>query len=270
MFVGYGEQGYLDLLKYVLENGESRVDRTGVGTLMIPGAVLEFDLEHSYPLITTKKIYFKGVAHELLWMLRGDSNIKYLQDNNVHIWDEWADQNGDLGPVYGVQWRKWLNSDGVEVDQIANVIESLKTAPYSRRHLVSAWNVGDLPQMHLPPCHFAFQFTIFNEKLNCHLTMRSCDEKLGAPFNIASYALLTYMIAQIVGRKPGKLTMSTNDTHIYSNHIEQVKLQLSRTPYPFPKLELDPSIKNIDDFRYEHFKLIDYKSHPKIEAPIAV
>jgi thymidylate synthase len=270
MFVGKEESGYLELLKYILDNGDYRIDRTGVGTRMIPHAVLEFDLQSSFPLLTTKKVFFKGVAHELLWMLRGDSNIQYLNQHSVHIWDEWADQNGDLGPVYGSQWRNWLNLEGRKIDQISELIEALKASPYSRRHLVSAWNVGEIEHMHLPPCHFAFQFTIFKEKLNCHMTMRSVDTFLGMPFNIASYALLTRMIASQVGREAGSLFLTANDCHLYENHIEQVKEQLTREPLEFPKLELDDSIKSIDDFKYEHIRLIDYKSHSKIGAPIAI
>jgi thymidylate synthase len=237
---------------------------------MIPHAVLEFDLRERFPLLTTKKVFFKGVAHELLWMLKGDSNIKYLNEHNVRIWDEWADQNGDLGPVYGVQWRKWMNLEGRKIDQISEVIESIRKNPYSRRHLVSAWNVGEVEHMHLPPCHFAFQFTVFNEQLNCHLTMRSVDSFLGMPFNIASYALLTRMIAQVVGRQPGKLFLTANDCHIYLNHVEQVQEQLTREPLELPTLELDPTITAIDDFKYNHFNLVNYQSHSKIEAPIAV
>ena len=202
MFVGKEERGYLDLLQHIIDNGEFHQDRTGVGTRMAPHAVLEFDISERFPLLTTKKVFFKGVAHELLWMLRGDSNIKYLNDHNVHIWDEWADQNGDLGPIYGVQWRNWMNLEGRKIDQIREVIDSLKNTPHSRRHLVSAWNVGEVEHMHLPPCHFAFQFTVYKNKLNCHLTQRSGDAFLGIPFNIASYALLTRMISQVVGIQP--------------------------------------------------------------------
>lgn len=270
MFTGKEEAGYLALLQHVLDNGEARMDRTGVGTIMSAHSVLEFDLSDRFPLITTKKVFFKGVAYELLWMLRGESNIKYLNDNNVHIWDEWADQNGDLGPVYGVQWRNWMNLEGRKIDQISEVITSLKKSPYSRRHLVSAWNAGEVDHMHLPPCHFAFQFTVFKGRLNCHLTMRSADEFLGKPFNIASYALLTRIISQVTEIPPGTLYVTAHDSHIYSNHIEQVKEQLTRTPYDFPRLEIDQSIKSIDDFRYEHLKLVDYKHHSKIDAPIAV
>lgn len=270
MFIGKEEQGYLYLLKHIVDRGEARMDRTGVGTRMIPHAVLEFDLSERFPLLTTKKVFFKGVAYELLWMLRGDSNIKYLNDHNVNIWDEWADQNGDLGPVYGVQWRTWMNLDGRKIDQISEVIDSLKKSPYSRRHLVSAWNVGEVEYMHLPPCHFAFQFTIFKEKLNCHLVQRSGDVLLGVPFNIASYALLTRLVAQAVGREPGNLYHTIHDAHLYENHLEQVNEQLTREPFAFPRLELDSSISNIDDFRYEHIRLVDYKSHARIDAPVAV
>jgi thymidylate synthase len=270
MFVGKEERGYLELLKYIIDEGEARIDRTGVGTRMIPHAVLEFDISDRFPLLTTKRVFFKGVAYELLWMLKGDSNIKYLNDHNVHIWDEWADQNGDLGPVYGVQWRTWMNLEGRKIDQIAEVIESLKNSPYSRRHLVSAWNAGEVEHMHLPPCHFAFQFTVFKNKLNCHMVQRSGDAFLGIPFNIASYALLTRMIAQVVGIEPGMLYHTIHDAHIYENHIEQVAEQLSREPYQFPRLELNKEITKIDDFKYEHMRVIDYQSHAKIEAPIAV
>jgi thymidylate synthase len=270
MFVGNEESGYLGLLQHILDHGESRVDRTGVGTKMIPHAVLEFDLGEKFPLLTTKKVFFKGVAYELLWMLRGDSNIKYLNDNNIHIWDEWADRNGDLGPVYGAQWRNWMNLEGRHIDQISEVISSLKKSPYSRRHIVSAWNVGEVEHMHLPPCHFAFQFTVFKNRLNCHMVQRSGDVFLGIPFNIASYALLTRMIAQVVGMEPGTLYHTIHDAHLYENHIDQVREQLGRTPLPLPSLELDSSISKIDDFRYEHIKLVGYNSHPKIEAPIAI
>jgi thymidylate synthase len=270
MFIGSEEVGYLNLLNYILDNGEARIDRTGVGTRMIPHAILEFDLSTRFPLLTTKKVFFKGVAYELLWMLRGDSNIKYLNDHNIHIWDEWSDQNGDLGPVYGVQWRTWMNLDGHKIDQIAEVVNSLKSAPYSRRHIVSAWNVGEIDHMHLPPCHFAFQFTVFKGKLNCHLVQRSGDVFLGIPFNIASYALLTRMIAQVVNMEPGSLFHTIHDAHLYENHITQVGEQLTRNPHPFPQLELNEAITDINDFRYEHMRLIDYKHHDKIEAPVAV
>jgi len=270
MFVGEDERGYLGLLKHVLDNGEYRVDRTGVGTRMIPHAVLEFNIKDAFPLLTTKKVFFKGVAYELLWMLRGDSNIKYLNDYNVHIWDEWADQNGDLGPIYGVQWRSWMNLDGRKIDQIAEVIEGLKRSPYSRRHLVSAWNVGEIEYMHLPPCHFSFQFTVFKERLNCHLYQRSQDLCLGAPFNIASYALLTYMIAKLVGMQPGVLYTTVADAHIYETHTAGALEQIGREPFEFPRLEISGEQKSIDDFKYEDFKVVNYKSHDKIDMPIAI
>lgn len=270
MFVGKEERGYLDLLQYIIDNGDFRQDRTGVGTRMIPHAVLEFDLSKSFPVLTTKKVFFKGVAYELLWMLGGDSNIKYLNDHNVHIWDEWADMNGDLGPIYGVQWRNWMNLEGRRIDQIYEVIESLKKTPYSRRHLVSAWNVGEVEHMHLPPCHFAFQFTIYKDRLNCHLYQRSQDLGLGAPFNIASYALLTCMVANLIGRRPGTLFTTVADAHIYESHIDAIKVQLTRSPYEFPTLNILGDHSNIDDFKYEDFKLDNYKCYDKIVMDVAV
>lgn len=270
MFTGIGERGYLDLIRHIIEDGEHRVDRTGVGTRMIPHSVLEFDLEDEFPLITTKRVFFKGVVHELLWMLRGDGNIKYLNDNGVTIWDEWADMNGDLGPIYGVQWRKWMNMKGECIDQIAGVVDNIKQAPYSRRHLVSAWNVGEIDDMNLPPCHFAFQFTVFKNRLNCHLYQRSQDIGLGAPFNIASYALLTMMVAHLTGYDAGKLFMTVADAHIYENHVEQLGVQMNREPLQFPGLKLTRTHSHIDDFTFDSFELIDYKSHDPIKMSIAV
>jgi len=277
--VSSGEQQYLDLLQDVLNNGVKRDDRTGVGTLSVFGRQLRFDLRSKFPLLTTKRVWFKGVAHELLWLLSGDTNIKYLVDNDVHIWDEWADKNGDLGRVYGAQWRGWrgkvwdkecLDYKHIRVDQIAQVIASIKTNPNSRRHVVSAWNVGELDQMALQPCHYTFQFYVANEELSCMMTMRSCDLFLGCPFNIASYALLTHMIAQVCGLRAGELTVSLGDSHIYLNHQDQVKEQLSRNLYDLPVLKLNPNITNIDDFKFEDIIVDGYKCHPTIKAPIAV
>lgn len=274
---------YLDLLKYVLDNGTIRKDRTGTGTVGVFGLQSRYNLSEGFPAVTTKRLWFKGVVHELLWFLKGDANIKYLQDNGVHIWDEWADENGFLGPIYGVQWRRWGGEDYLTVknrglkrektegiDQIKNVIESIKTDPYSRRHIVSAWNVEEIEYMSLPPCHTMFQFHVSEGKLSCQLYQRSCDFFLGCPFNIASYALLTHMIAQVCGLDVGDFIHTIGDGHIYLSHIEQVKEQLSRDPLQLPKLWLNPNIKNIDDFKFEDIKLIDYQHHPAIDAPIAV
>jgi thymidylate synthase len=267
---------YLDLMREIYHGGSQRLDRTGTGTKSIFGTQMRFNLEEGFPLLTTKRVWMKGVVHELLWFLKGDTNVKYLQENGVRIWDEWADQNGDLGPVYGWQWRKWNDpqnhEDGLSygIDQIAYVINDLKTNPYSRRHIVSAWNPQQIPDMKLPPCHCLFQFHVQDDKLNCQLYQRSCDWFLGVPFNIASYALLTHMVAQVVGLKPGIFVHTGGDAHLYLNHFQQVEEQLRREPYPFPKLELNTDIKNIDNFKYEDVKLVDYKCHPKIDAQIAI
>ncbi|MDU0330113.1 MULTISPECIES: thymidylate synthase [Paenibacillus] len=261
---------YLDLLEDVLENGTPKEDRTGVGTRSVFGRQLRFDLNEGFPLVTTKRIHLKSVIHELLWFLRGDTNIAYLKEHGVRIWDEWADENGDLGPVYGSQWRSWEAPDGRKIDQIANVVEAIKKNPDSRRHLVSAWNVAEVDQMKLPPCHFVFQFYVANGKLSCMLTMRSVDTFLGLPFNIASYALLTHMIAQQCDLEVGEFIWSGGDVHIYNNHIEQVKTQLEREPYPLPKLVIKRKPESIFDYKYEDFEFIDYKYHPTIKATVAV
>jgi thymidylate synthase len=263
-------RNYLDLLRDIMENGTPKSDRTGTGTISVFGRQLRFDLQEGFPLVTTKKIHLKSVVHELLWFLRGDTNIRYLQENGVTIWDEWADENGDLGPVYGSQWRAWEGPDGKKIDQIAQVVESIKRNPDSRRHLVSAWNVAVIDQMKLPPCHVMFQFYVVNGKLSCMLTMRSVDTFLGLPFNIASYSLLTHMVAQQCGLDVGEFIFSGGDVHIYSNHIEQVKLQLTREPYPLPKLIIKRKPDSIFDYKYEDFEFSGYVHHPAIKAPVAV
>lgn len=263
-------RAYLDLLQDVLDNGTVKEDRTGTGTLSVFGRQLRFDLSKGFPLVTTKRIHLKSVIHELLWFLRGDMNIAYLKENGVRIWDEWADENGDLGPVYGSQWRSWEAPDGRKIDQIANVIEAIKQNPDSRRHLVSAWNVAEVDQMKLPPCHFVFQFYVANGKLSCMLTMRSVDTFLGLPFNIASYALLTHMVAQQCGLEPGEFIWSGGDVHIYSNHLEQVKTQLAREPYELPKLVIKRKPDSIFDYVYEDFEFVGYQHHPTIKATVAV
>ena len=262
---------YLNLLNHVLQNGEERSDRTGVGTISVFGAQARYDLSKSFPLLTTKKVHLKSIIHELLWFLKGDTNIKYLQDNNVKIWDAWADQNGDLGRVYGAQWTDWRKPNGESLNQINNVIQQIKSDPHSRRHLVVAWNPGEVDQMALPPCHALFQFYVNNNnELSCQLYQRSADIFLGVPFNVASYAILTMMIAQVCGLKPKEFIHSFGDLHIYSNHLDQVHEQLSRTPLPPPTMSLNPNIKNIENFTYDDFELINYTSHPTIKAPIAV
>ena len=258
---------YLDLLRDVLENGVDKLDRTGVGTRSVFGRQMRFDLNKGFPLMTTKKMHLKSIIHELLWFIKGDTNVKYLQDNGVRIWNEWADENGDLGPIYGSQWRNW-NNDGI--DQLANVIETLKHNPNDRRMIVSAWNVSKIPDMKLPPCHMLFQFYVANNKLSCMLYQRSCDMFLGVPFNIASYALLTMMIAQVCGLELGEFVHTLADTHIYHNHFEQVKKQLSREPLPLPTMKLNPAVKNINDFTYDDFTLENYQSYDKITAKVAV
>ncbi|MBQ9271229.1 MAG: thymidylate synthase [Alphaproteobacteria bacterium] len=260
-------QQYLDLLRDVMENGVDKMDRTGVGTRSVFGRQMRFDLSKGFPLVTTKKVHLKSIIHELLWFLKGETNIKYLQENGVRIWNEWADENGELGPVYGSQWRNW-NGEGI--DQIADVIARLKKTPNDRRMIVSAWNVGKIAQMHLPPCHMMFQFYVANNKLSCMLYQRSCDMFLGVPFNIASYALLTMMIAQVCGYEVGEFIHTLGDTHIYHNHFAQVKEQLSHTPYPLPQMKINPNIKNIDDFKYEDFELLNYQSYDTIRAQVAV
>ena len=258
---------YLDLMRRILEEGVDRSDRTGTGTRSIFGTQMRFDLNKGFPLLTTKKVHLRSIIHELLWFLSGDTNIKYLKDNGVSIWDEWADENGNLGPVYGSQWRNW-NGEGI--DQLSNVIETLKHNPNDRRMIVSAWNVSKIKDMKLPPCHMMFQFYVANEKLSCMLYQRSCDMFLGVPFNIASYALLTMMIAQVCGLKLGEFVHTLGDTHIYHNHFEQVREQLSRTPLPLPKMKINPDIKNINDFKYEDFELEGYESYGVLKGKVAV
>ena len=263
-------QQYLDLLQHILDTGVHKSDRTGTGTQSCFGYQMRFDLEAGFPLVTTKKLHVKSIIYELLWFLQGDTNIKYLKDHNVRIWDEWADENGDLGPVYGKQWRSWEGADGRVVDQISDLIHQIKTNPDSRRLIVSAWNVADLPKMALMPCHTIFQFYVADGKLSCQLYQRSADVFLGVPFNIASYALLTQMIAQVCDLKPGDFIHTFGDVHIYSNHMAQVKLQLSRTPFSLPRMKLNPSVKNIFDFSFEDFTLENYQAHPAIKAEVAV
>lgn len=261
---------YEDLLAEVLEHGTAKSDRTGTGTRSVFGRQLRFDLSESFPLITTKRVHFKSVAHELLWFLRGDSNVRWLQEHGVRIWNEWADADGELGPVYGVQWRSWPTPDGGQIDQIAQVVESLRTNPDSRRHLVTAWNPADVEDMALPPCHVMFQFHVADGRLSCQLYQRSADLFLGVPFNIASYALLTRMVAQQVGLEPGEFIWTGGDCHIYDNHLEQVTEQLSREPLPSPRLEFARTPESIFDYAYEDFEVVDYQHHPAIKAPVAV
>jgi thymidylate synthase len=263
-------QQYLDLLKHILETGVHKTDRTGTGTQSCFGYQLRFDLQKGFPLVTTKKVHLKSIIYELLWFLKGDTNIAYLKENGVKIWDEWADDNGDLGPVYGKQWRSWEAKDGKVVDQISDLVSQIKKNPDSRRLIVSAWNVGELSEMALMPCHNMFQFYVANGKLSCQLYQRSADVFLGVPFNIASYALLTMMIAQVCDLQLGEFVHTFGDVHIYSNHMEQVQLQLSREPYPLPTMKLNPAVKNIFDFKFEDFTLENYQSHPAIKAPVAV
>lgn len=260
---------YETLLRYVRENGTKKSDRTGTGTLSIFGYQMRFDLNEGFPLITTKQVHLKSIIHELIWFLKGDTNIKYLQDNGVTIWDEWVDKNGELGPIYGYQWRSWPSPDG-HIDQISQVINTLKSNPDSRRIIVSAWNVVDINKMSLPPCHAMFQFYVADNKLSCQMYQRSADLFLGVPFNIASYALLTMMVAQVCDLELGEFIHTFGDSHIYMNHLEQVDIQLSRTPRPYPVMKLNPAIKNIFDFKYEDFQLEGYNPYPGIKAPIAV
>lgn len=261
---------YLDLLRDIRQNGVIKSDRTGVGTKSVFGRQLRFNLIDGFPLLTTKKLFLKAIIYELLWMLRGDTNIQYLKDHDVNIWNEWADKNGDLGPVYGKQWRSWQTADGRTVDQITQVIEQIKTDPNSRRLIVSAWNVGEIQYMALPPCHLLFQFYVANGTLSCHLIQRSGDVFLGVPFNIASYALLTMMIAQVTGYLPGEFIHSFSDVHIYLNHFDQVDLQLTREPRDSPHMIINPLVKSIFDFDYKDFHLVDYHPHPAIKAEVAV
>ena len=263
-------QQYLDLLRHILDNGVEKTDRTGTGTKSCFGYQMRFDLQKGFPLVTTKKLHLKSIIYELLWFLKGETNIAYLKEHGVRIWNEWADENGELGPVYGKQWRSWEGGDGKVVDQVSDLIKQIRTNPDSRRLIVSAWNVSDLPKMALMPCHVLFQFYVANGRLSCQLYQRSADVFLGVPFNIASYALLTMMIAQVCDLKPGDFIHTFGDVHIYNNHLEQVKLQLSRTPYPLPAMKLNPAVKNIFDFKFEDFTLENYQFHPPIKAPVAV
>jgi thymidylate synthase len=261
---------YLDLLRHILDQGVEKDDRTGVGTRSIFGYQMRFDLQAGFPLITTKKLHTKSIIYELLWFLRGDTNIDYLRQHGVTIWDEWADKGGDLGPVYGAQWRNWRADNGETIDQVSNVVEEIRKNPSSRRLIVSAWNVADIPKMALPPCHCFFQFYISHGKLSCQLYQRSADVFLGVPFNIASYALLTMMMAQVTGYAPGEFVHTFGDVHLYRNHIQQAQNQLSRQPYPLPTMHLNPRIDSIFDFDYEDFDLQNYRSHPAIKAQVAV
>ncbi len=263
-------QQYLDLLSHVLKEGVKKEDRTGTGTISVFGYQMRFDLGHGFPLMTTKKLHLRSIIYELLWFLQGDTNIKYLNDNNVSIWNEWADEKGDLGRIYGYQWRSWTATDGKTIDQISGVIHSIKNNPDSRRHIVSAWNVGDLDKMALPPCHILIQFYVANGRLSCQLYQRSADIFLGVPFNIASYSLLLMMTAQVAGLQPGEFVHTLGDAHIYLNHLEQVKLQLSRDPRPLPRMELNPDIKDIFSFNFEDFSLTGYDPHPHIKGEISV
>ncbi|MEW7006502.1 thymidylate synthase [Lentilitoribacter sp. EG35] len=263
-------QQYLDLLKHVMKNGHDKGDRTGTGTRSVFGHQMRFDLSETFPVLTTKKLHLRSIIHELLWFLQGDTNIKYLKDNGVRIWDEWADENGDLGPVYGAQWRSWPTPNGESIDQITKLIDSIKNNPNSRRHIVSAWNPALVDEMALPPCHCLFQFYIADGKLSCQLYQRSADIFLGVPFNIASYALLTLMLAQVTGLKPGEFVHTLGDAHIYHNHFEQTELQLTRTPTQLPTMWINPDITDLFDFKFEDFKLENYDAEPNIKAPIAV
>lgn len=263
-------QQYLDLMRHVRDHGARKTDRTGTGTLSVLGHQMRFDLAHGFPVLTTKKLHLRSIIHELLWFLRGDTNIKYLQDNGVTIWDEWADKDGNLGPVYGAQWRSWPARDGSTIDQIADVITRIRKSPDSRRLIVTAWNPADVDKMALPPCHCLFQFYVANGKLSCQLYQRSGDVFLGVPFNIASYALLTMMVAQVTGLKPGDFVHSLGDAHLYSNHLEQARLQLTRPTRPLPTMAINPDVKDIFAFRFEDFKLEGYDPHPHIKAEVAV
>lgn len=263
-------QQYLDLLRHIMAHGSQKTDRTGTGTVSCFGYQMRFNLQEGFPMVTTKKLHLRSIIHELLWFLKGDTNIKYLNENKVSIWDEWADENGELGPVYGKQWRSWQGADGNTIDQISDLISQIKKNPDSRRLIVSAWNVAELPKMALMPCHTLFQFYVADGKLSCQLYQRSADVFLGVPFNIASYALLTMMVAQVCDLQYGDFVHSFGDVHLYNNHIEQAQLQLSRTPYPLPTMKLNPDVKDIFSFRYEDFTLENYQSHPAIKAPVAV
>ena len=263
-------QQYLALVRHILDNGTKKTDRTGTGTLSVFGHQLRFDLERGFPLVTTKKLHLRSIIYELLWFLRGDTNVRFLQENKVTIWDEWVDANGDLGPVYGYQWRSWPAPNGQHIDQIRKVLDDIKRNPDSRRHVVSAWNVADLDKMALQPCHALFQFYVADGRLSCQMYQRSADVFLGIPFNIASYALLTMMVAQVSDLKPGDFIHTLGDAHLYSNHLEQARLQLEREPRPLPTMTINPAVKSIDDFKFSDFTLENYDPHPAIKAPIAV
>ncbi len=263
-------QQYLDLLRHVLNHGTRKSDRTGTGTLSVFGYQMRYNLAQGFPLLTTKKLHTRSIIHELLWFLRGETNIRYLKENKVSIWDEWADENGELGPVYGYQWRSWPTPDGRHIDQISQVVEQIKRNPDSRRLIVSAWNVAEIENMALPPCHLLFQFYVADGKLSCQLYQRSADIFLGVPFNIASYALLTHMVAQITGLKPGDFVHTLGDTHLYLNHLEQANLQLTRTPKPLPAMRLNPARTSLFDFAFEDFELLNYDPQPAIKAPVAI
>jgi thymidylate synthase len=261
---------YLDLMRHVLNNGVKKGDRTGTGTLSVFGYQTRYNLEEGFPLVTTKKCHLRSIIHELLWFIKGDTNISYLKENKVSIWNEWADEEGNLGPVYGAQWRKWKNAEGKTVDQLSNLIKDIKTNPNSRRLIINAWNVGEIDKMALPPCHAFIQFYVADGKLSCQLYQRSADIFLGVPFNIASYALFTMMIAQVCDLVPGEFIHTLGDAHLYSNHLDQAKTQLERAPYPLPKMKINPDVRSIFDFKYEDFELIDYKAHPHIKGEVAV
>jgi thymidylate synthase len=261
---------YLDLMQHILNNGVKKEDRTGTGTLSVFGYQMRFNLAHGFPMVTTKKVHLKSILHELLWFLKGDTNIQYLKENGVSIWDEWADENGDLGPVYGSQWRSWPTPDGRHIDQITQVVHQLKNNPDSRRIIVSAWNVAEIENMKLPPCHAFYQFYVAEGKLSCQLYQRSADVFLGVPFNIASYALLVLMMAQVTGLEPGEFIWTGGDTHLYLNHLEQAQMQLTREPRALPQMKLNPEVKDIFDFTYPDFELVNYTPHPGIKAPVAV
>ena len=268
--MGEGMDAYLDLMRHILEHGAEKGDRTGTGTKSVFGYQMRFDLGKGFPMVTTKKLHLPSIVHELLWFLKGDTNVSYLQENGVRIWNEWADENGDLGPVYGKQWRKWETKDGRIIDQVKQAIETIKTNPNSRRIIVSAWNVGELEDMALMPCHAFFQFHVADGKLNCQLYQRSADVFLGVPFNIASYALLTHMMAQVCGLEAGDFVHTLGDAHLYNNHLDQARLQVSREPMPLPTLKLNPEIEDIDEFTYADIEVVGYSHHPHIKAPISV
>jgi thymidylate synthase len=261
---------YLDLLQHILDHGARKEDRTGTGTISIFGYQARYDLGAGFPLLTTKHLHAKSIIYELLWMLRGESNVRYLQDHGVRIWNEWADGDGELGPVYGVQWRSWNTGDGRTIDQISKIIHQIKTRPHSRRIIVSAWNVGEVEKMALPPCHLLFQFYVAEGRLSCQLYQRSADVFLGVPFNIASYALLTLMVAQVCGLQPGEFVHTFGDVHLYLNHVEQARLQLAREPYPLPQMQINPGINSIFEFQFEDFELLNYQAHPRIKADVSV